>query len=218
MMPEEKKKEASEKETEAKEARKEPSKEEKKKEAILEEQLKAAKDEANTWKNKYYMAFADVDNLRKQNEKTYQEAMKYRAMGFVEKFLAPLDGFHIALSMGNPTPEVKNYLVGFEYIYRQFTSALEDEGVKEIDPRIGGDFDLNTMHAVDTKEMDGPANKVVSVLGKGYMLKDRLVRPAMVVVSKPKPQEEKPAAQPAEKAEMAAETKVEDNASAKKDA
>ncbi len=157
-----------------------------KKIAALEEELKKVQAESDEWKNKYYMAFADMANLRKQNEKSYAEALKYRSMGFVEKLIPALDSFHIALTMGNPTPEVRNYLVGFEYIYRQITSVLDEEGVKEIDPKLGSDFDINTMHAVEAVETEGPPNKVVKVMAKGYQLKERMVRSAMVIVSKAK--------------------------------
>lgn len=157
-----------------------------KKLAELEEALKKVQTESDEWKNKYYMAFADMANLRKQNEKSYAEALKYRAFGFVEKLIPALDSFHIALTMGNPTPEVRNYLLGFEYIYRQLTSVLDEEGVKEIDPKLGSEFDLTTMHAVEAVETEGPPNKIVKVMAKGYQLKDRIVRSAMVVVSKAK--------------------------------
>ena len=179
--------------------------------------LKAAKEETEAWKNKYYMAFADVENLRKQNEKSYSEALKYRAYGFVEKLLSPLDGFHIVLSMGAPNPELKNYLTGFEYIYKQLVAALEEEGVKEASPPIGSDFDAKTMQAVDAEAGDGPVNKVLRVLAKGYMLKDRMVRPAMVVVSKARPAPEKVEPEKASETKPA-EEKKEDNASAKCDA
>ena len=180
--------------------------------AALEEELKKVQAESDEWKNKYYMAFADMANLRKQNEKSYAEALKYRAMGFVEKLIMPMDSFHIALTMGNPTPEVRNYLIGFEYIYRQLTNVLDEEGVKEIDPKLGSDFDVNTMHAVEAVETEGPANKVVKVMAKGYQLKDRMVRSAMVVVSKakavppeePKKEEPKPAETTEEKKEESA--------------
>ncbi|MCX5775075.1 MAG: nucleotide exchange factor GrpE [Firmicutes bacterium] len=182
---------------------------EEKKKAVHEHEaaLKAAKEETELWKNKYYMAFADVENLRKQNEKSYSEALKYRAYGFVEKLLSPLDGFHIVLSMGAPNPELKNYLTGFEYIYKQLVAALEDEGVKELSPPVGADFDTHTMQAVDTEVGDGPVNKVLRVLAKGYMLKDK-ARPAPEKTeTEKKVSDEKPATE-----------KKEENASAKGDA
>ena len=75
-------------------------------------------------------------------------------------------------------------------IYNQMVQALEAEGVKEIVPSIGSKFDSSNMQAVDVE--DGEENDlIVKVMNKGYMLKDRLVRPAMVVVSKIPQKEEK---------------------------
>ena len=75
-------------------------------------------------------------------------------------------------------------------IYNQMVQVLEQEGVKEIVPELNKKFDPNVMQAVDVE--DGEVDDlVVRVMNKGYMLKDRLVRPAMVVVSKIPQKEEK---------------------------
>jgi len=111
------------------------------------------------------------------------EAMKYRAEGFINNLLPILDGFHLALSNEAKTEELKNYLVGFTYIYNAFISALEAEGVKEINPKIGDKFNEREMEAMDTIYQEGEPNLIVRVNMKGYKLKDHLVRPAMVVVS-----------------------------------
>lgn len=153
----------------------------------LEEALKElneAKEEAAKWKNEYYKAFADTQNLRKSLEEDHRTAVRYRAEGFVENLLPALDGFHMALETPAKSDEVKNYQTGFRYIYNQITKTLEDEGVKEIYPQVGENFNATNMHAVDTAESDGPEGKVVKVYAKGYMLYDRLIRPAMVSVSK----------------------------------
>lgn len=159
-----------------------------------EELLEQAKRDIEEWKNKYALAFADLDNQRKAQEKSYLEALKYRAEGFIEKLMPALDAFHLALG-NKPKEEIlKNYLQGFEYIYNQIQTALESEGVSEAPIKVGDTFDALTMHAVDTKEDEGPENKVLAVFSKAYRLKDRLIRPAMVVVSKKKsvePQKDK---------------------------
>jgi molecular chaperone GrpE len=152
----------------------------------LEMLLEQAKLEIEEWKNKYALAFADLDNQRKAQEKSYQEALKYRAEGFIEKLMPALDAFHLAL--GNKPKEdiLKNYLQGFEYIYNQIKSAIESEGVTEVPIKIGDAFDPLMMHALDTKDDEGPENKVLTVFSKAYRLRDRLIRPAMVIVSKKK--------------------------------
>lgn len=140
--------------------------------------------EVEEWKNKYYMAYADTENLRKQYDKEHQQILKYRSMGFLEKLLPILDGFHMALSNEVEDPTLKNYLTGFQYIYKMMVDALESEGVTEICPSVGDPFNETTMDAMDTEESEGEENRVVRVFQKGYKLKDRMIRHARVVVSK----------------------------------
>lgn len=137
----------------------------------------------NQWKNSYYKAYADTENLRKSIEKDHQMAIKYRAEGFINNLLPILDGFHLALANPAPSEELKNYLVGFTYIYNNLVKVLEDEGVKEITPKVGDKYDERTMEAMEQVYQDGEPNLIVKVNMKGYLLKDHLVRPAMVVVS-----------------------------------
>lgn len=138
------------------------------------------------WKNEYYRAYADTQNLRKLLEKDYKNALKYRIEGLIDELLPVLDGFHMALAATPANPEVANYCVGFQYIYRNLLTVLEAEGVSEIAPNVGVDFDPNVMDAMEVEESDGEPNKVIRVIVKGYKLHDRLVRPARVVVSKAK--------------------------------
>lgn len=172
-----------------------------------EEQIGELEKQIEDWKNKYYLAFADTENLRKQYEKDQREFIKYRAMGFVDKLLPILDNFHMVLGKEVADPVLKNYLTGFQYIYRQMVEVLDSEGVKEIAPKIGDQFDERKMHAVDTEEHDDiPANQVVHVFTNGYILVDRLVRPAQVRVSK-----EKAVQQPEQADENKQEKKEEQN-------
>ncbi len=150
----------------------------------LESLLAKANEEIEAWKNKYYMAYADTENMRKQYDKEHQQMVKYRAMGFIEKLLPILDGFHMALSSDISDPTLKNYLTGFEYIYKMMVEALESEGVTEMSPKIGDKFDEASMDAVDVEEKEGEENIVLRIYQKGYKLKDRMIRHARVVVSK----------------------------------
>ena len=94
-----------------------------------------------------------------------------------------LDSFYAVLKNEPTDPNLKNYLIGFQYIYRNLVSALENEGVSEIAPKVGDKFSPETMQAVDTKESEGEENIVLDVQFKGYKLHDRLIRPANVTVS-----------------------------------
>lgn len=175
---------------ESKEQIKEEKSKDKKKIQELEEQIEKLKADVDHWKNEYYRAYADTKNLRNSLEKEQSELRKYRAIGFIEELLPVLDSFHMALDNEPPSPEVKNYLVGFQFIYRNLISALENEGVKEIAPQIGDKFSDKTMNAVDITEQEGEENLVTRVYAKGYELHGRLIRPANVSVSKNKKEEE----------------------------
>ena len=167
-------------------------KEDKKEERNVEEELLKAKSDAEHWKNEYYKAYADMANLRKQIEKDHRESLKYRIEGFVENLLSILDAFDMALKNKPTTTEMKNYLIGFEYVHNSLLSVLENEGIQILKPKIGDKFDENTMHAVETTESDGEENLITQVRMKGYKLHDHLIRAAMVAVSKhPSPKDEK---------------------------
>ena len=137
------------------------------------------------WKNEYYKAFADTQNLRRSLEEESRSAIRYRAEGFLENLLPALDSFHMALEMPAPTKESMNYQIGFTYIYNQIVDSLTNEGVTEICPKVGDDYNENTMHAVEMTETEDVApGKVVRVAAKGYKLHDRMIRAAMVYVAK----------------------------------
>ena len=158
--------------------------------SLLEAEIAKLKEESANWKNKYYEAYADLDNTRKALQKDHENMLKYRAQGFVENMLQPLDSFDMALR-NEPKDEVlKNYLKGFKMIYSQFQKVLADESVTEVDPKVGEPFDATKMHAIQTIKGEQD-DLVASVYVKGYYLKDRLIRPAMVVVTKKETEEEK---------------------------
>lgn len=151
----------------------------------LSKEVEELKEETTKWKNKYYEAYADLDNTRKSLSRDHDVAMKYRAMGFLEKLLPALDSFEMAFKFKPTDEKIANYTKGFEMIYSQFEKAMADEGVTPINPAIGDEFDHNTMQAIGVEE--GEVDNVIkSVYLKGYFLKDRIVRPAMVIVTKVK--------------------------------
>lgn len=151
--------------------------------AELEAQIEKLDVDVKYWQNEFYKAYADTQNLRKSLEKDHQNALKYRAEGFIDNLLPVLDSFHVVLSNEPEDPNLRNYLVGFQYIYRNLVSVLESEGVSEVSPKVGDKFDASKMNAVEVEESDGPEGLVTKVITNGYKLHDRLVRPANVVVS-----------------------------------
>jgi len=165
-----------------------PKKEKKKVEKLndkieeLEEEITKLKADVEHWKNEYYRAYADTKNLRNTLERDHREALKYRAEGFIEELLPVLDSFFMALGNEPTDPNLKNYLTGFKFIYKNLVTVLQNEGVEEILPEIGQDFNASSMNAVDSIEDDEQVNKVTKIYGKGYRLHERLIRPAMVQV------------------------------------
>lgn len=166
-----------------KEATKEKKKSEKLQDVIsgLEEDKAKLIAEVDHWKNEYYRAYADTKNLRNSLEKEHREALKYRSEGFIEELLPILDSFYMALKNEPTDPALKNYLIGFQYIYKNLVSVLEAEGVSEITPEVGKKFDSSVMQAVDT--IEGEDGVITMVYNKGYKLHDRIIRPANVQVS-----------------------------------
>lgn len=164
-------------------------KQEEKVEKSYEDQILELNDKVKYWQNKYYEAYADMDNLKKRMEKDHQQFIKYRGQGFLEALLPVFDNFYNCFKVTPDDPKLAAYCKGFEMIYNQMVNSLEAEGVKEIMPKVGDKFDHNSMQAVDVVEGEED-DLVMKVSTKGYFLKDRLVRPAMVVVSKKKKEEE----------------------------
>ena len=102
--------------------------------------------------------------------------------------LLPLyDIFTMVLENKNVPPEVENYLRGFELVYSQFQGFLDRNGVVEIKTTLGEEYDPVKHSAIEVEEVEaGEENKVVHVYQKGYMYKDRVLRPTTVKVTKVK--------------------------------
>jgi len=128
---------------------------------------------------------AEVDNLRKRHERDLANAHKYALEGFVQELLPVKDSMELGLSAAlDDNADVAKLREGTELMVKMMTSALEKFNVLEIDPD-GEPFDPKLHQAMSIQERDDVApNTVVTVVQKGYTLNGRLVRPAMVMVSK----------------------------------
>ena len=134
-------------------------------------------------KNAYAMAYADTENTRKRLTKEYESNMKYHIQSFALEILPVLDNCERALALKAEDSNDENYRKGFEMVFRQLSQALKKEGVEEIEA-LDQEFDPNWMQAMMTEQVEGvEPGKVTAVLQKGYKLKDRLLRAAMVKVS-----------------------------------
>lgn len=171
---EENKEKVEEKTEEVVEEKKEPSPDE------IIEGLKAALDKA---KNDVARAYADTENMKKRLQKDADTTRKYRFQQPATEILPILDSMELALKVQTEDEAILNYVKGFEMIHKQLKGVLEKEGVQEIDAE-NKPFDHNTMQALMQEKKEGVESGVVlEVLQKGYMLKDRILRPALVKVS-----------------------------------
>ena len=140
-------------------------------------------------RNQLLRAMADNENLRKRTEREVAAAKKYGPFSFVRDLLASLDNLEKAISLipenkDDMDETLKNILIGVDMTGREVASVLERHGISKINPD-GEKFDYNlhqAMFEVPTNEVE--PGTVVQVVQLGYLLHDRLIRPAMVGVSK----------------------------------
>lgn len=138
--------------------------------------------EKDDWKNKYYEAYADMANLRKQVQKECDDAKRYASKSFIEELIPTLDSFDYALKNEPKDPMTKQYVQGFEMIHSKMLNTLMQLGVTVITPEIGSEYDPHKMQAFST--VDGEEdNKIAEVYCKGYALYEHLLRPAGVIVT-----------------------------------
>lgn len=153
------------------------------KEETLELKIKELEAKVAQFQNDYLKEKADLENTKKRLEKERVTERKYAAMSICKKLVSPLDNFELALSHQIEDETVKNFVQGFKMIQDQIKKEMESEGVSEIDA-LNEEYDPNFHQAIMTEKVEGTeANKVTEVLQKGYMFKDRVVRPAIVKIS-----------------------------------
>ncbi len=131
------------------------------------------------------LALADGKNLKKRIHAEVADIKLYRAAGMAEKLLPTLDNFERALQVTNVTPEVKNFLTGFEMIHRMFKTVFEEEGITAMETKVGERFNSNLHVAIEIVESnDVDSGCIVQIMQKGYMIHDRVLRHASVQVAK----------------------------------
>jgi molecular chaperone GrpE len=133
--------------------------------------------------NRYLRLQADFDNFRRRTRLDIEAGEKYRAQKLAIELLPALDNFERALNIEADNEQSKSLLQGMEMVYRGLVEALKNEGVEAIEA-VGKEFDPNFHQAVMTGEDENyGSNIVIEEFQKGYMLKDRVIRPSMVKVN-----------------------------------
>lgn len=143
-------------------------------------ELEAKLEEAD---NRYLRLQADFDNFRRRSRIELEASAKYRAQSIITDLLPAIDNFERAMKMEVDNEQAKSLMQGVDMVYRSLLDALKNEGVEVIEA-VGKEFDPHLHQAVMQAEDEnyGP-NIVVEEFQKGYMLKDRIIRPAMVKVN-----------------------------------
>lgn len=143
-------------------------------------------------KDRMMRVVADAENTKRRAEKEAGDAKKYAAASFVKEMLPAVDNLRRALdsvpeALKAENETVNNLAVGVEMTEKQILDAFEKAGIKKVDP-LGEKFSYDRHQAISEATDTGkPAGTVIQVLQSGYMLHDRLLRPAMVVVAKGEP-------------------------------
>jgi molecular chaperone GrpE len=149
----------------------------------MEELLKEAELKAVEHYDAWLRAKADAENIRKRAQSDVTNAHKYAIEKFSSELLAVMDSLEAALAVENATLE--NFKNGVELTQKQLAAVFEKFNIKTINPQ-GEKFDPHQHQAMCMVESELAPNTVTQVLQRGYMLHDRVIRPAMVAVSKGK--------------------------------
>jgi len=157
-------------------------------EPLSEQQLVELKEQAGKAAQYYdqlVRTMADMENFKKRAARERQDAIKYANEALLERFIPVLDNFDAALAAANaPNTSVQSLQSGVNMIQTQLKSAMSEAGLEEIDA-TGKPFDPNIHEAISQQETDAvPEGYVVQQVRRGYKLRERLLRPASVIVAK----------------------------------
>jgi len=149
--------------------------------ASLSADLNAAQEKVQELQDAFLRAKADAENIRRRAQEDVTKAHKYGIEGFAESLVPVMDSLNAALAVQNATLE--SYREGIEMTRRQLSAAFEKNRLFEIDP-VGEKFDPHRHQAISMQASDTvPPGHVISVLQRGYLISERVLRPALVVVA-----------------------------------
>jgi molecular chaperone GrpE len=153
----------------------------------LEAKLEAKEKEAVETYDRLLRASAEFDNYKKRSSREMEEFRKFANQSLIKEMLSVVDNLELAMNSSNGNKAIdKDLLQGLEMTHKEILKVFEKFNVKPIDAK-GQPFDPTFHEAVMQEETnDSPKNTVINELQRGYMIHDRLLRPSMVVVAKPK--------------------------------
>src|SRR5262245_39542272 len=150
----------------------------------LEEKLVELQAKYAEMSDAYLRAKAEVENIRRRADEDMAKARKFAVESFAESLLPVKDSLEAALTTGGANPEQQRQ--GVEATLRQLAQALERNKVIEVNPAAGTRFGPHQHQAISMIPAEQEPNTVVSVLQKGYVISERVLRPALVTVAAPK--------------------------------
>ena len=151
----------------------------------LREDLKTSQAEKADYLANWQKERADFINYKKGEDERKKQTLEYAREGFVEELLPVLDGYDMAFANKEAWEKVdKNWRMGVEYIHQQLLKVLADNGISEINPKIGDTPDSNLHDMIENVETDEESkdHTVAQIMQKGYKLGSRVLRPARVKV------------------------------------
>lgn len=150
---------------------------------LLNEKIEQLEGELSVAKNAYFKAYADLENVKKRLLSEAEAVRKYRIQNFATEILPVIDNLERALSNVSEDENIQTYVVGFQMIYDQLMNALKNEGITVMET-LNCKFDPNLHQALMQEKVEGVESQVViEEFQKGYLLKDRILRCALVKVS-----------------------------------
>ena len=157
----------------------------------LEADLEAKEKEAVETYDRLLRASAEFDNFKKRSSREMEEFRKFANQSLIKEMLSVVDNLELAMNSTNGHKAIdKDLLQGLEMTHKEILKVFEKFKVTPIDAK-GQPFDPTFHEAVMQEETsDSPKNTVINELQRGYMIHDRLLRPSMVVVAKPKENKE----------------------------
>jgi molecular chaperone GrpE len=157
----------------------------------LKSKLEAKEKEAAETYDRFLRASAEFDNFKKRSSREMEEFRKFANQSLIKEMLSVVDNLELAMNSTNGHKAIdKDLLQGLEMTHKEILKVFEKFNVKPIDAK-DQPFDPAFHEAVMQEETSGsPKNTVINELQRGYMIHDRLLRPSMVVVAKPKENDE----------------------------
>ena len=157
--------------------------EEKTAEELLQEKVDKLEEELKQSEDKYLRLYAEFENFKRRKNKEIEINNVYKSQKVITEILPSLDNLERALQVESDNEEIKSLLKGVEMVYEGLLNVLKSEGVELIETE-NAQFDPNYHHAVMQEEdSEKESGAILDTFQKGYKLKDRVIRPAMVKVN-----------------------------------